>query len=106
LNSIYSLSALGLLYLYLMRYRNWLRVGVLLASIVPVAFLANIVRVLILVLVTFHMGDEAGQGFLHGFAGIVLFIVALGLFFGLDKLLELLSPFREPRQPAPAGGEG
>jgi hypothetical protein len=32
---------------------------------------------MILVLVTYHFGDEAGQGFVHGFAGMVLFIVAL-----------------------------
>lgn len=95
LNSMYSLSALGLLYIYMMRYRNWLRIGVLLASILPIAFAANIVRVLILVLVTYHFGDEAGQGFLHGFAGIVLFIVALSMLLLLDKLLSFIPLFSD-----------
>ncbi|MGH8750812.1 MAG: exosortase B, partial [Burkholderiales bacterium] len=77
LNSMFSLSAIGLLYLYLMRYKSWLHNGLLLASILPIAFCANIVRVMILILVTDHFGDEAGQGFLHGAAGIMLLIVAL-----------------------------
>ena len=47
--------------------------------IMPIAFCANVVRVMILVLVTYHFGDEAGQGFVHGFAGMVLFMVALAL---------------------------
>mgnify|MGYP001094330308 CR=1 FL=1 len=84
LHSMYSLSAIGILYLYLMQYRNRVRVLLLLVAILPIAFLANVIRVIILALVTYHLGDEAGQGFLHGFAGILLFVVALGLLFGLD----------------------
>jgi len=44
------------------------------------------VRVVILVLVTYYFGDEAGQGFVHGFAGMVLFMVALTLTIMLDSL--------------------
>jgi exosortase/archaeosortase family protein len=47
------------------------------------------VRVIILTLVTYHWGDEAGQGFIHGFAGIVLFIVALLSFMLWDVILAL-----------------
>jgi exosortase B len=89
LNSMYSLSALGLLYLYLMQYRSWWRNGIILASILPIAFVANVIRVMILILVTYHLGDEAGQGFLHGFAGMVLFVIALILLFALDAILGL-----------------
>ena len=55
--------------------------------IVPISFFANVIRVIILVLVTYHFGDEAGQGFVHGFAGMVLFIVALSLILAVDHLL-------------------
>lgn len=89
LNSMFSLAALGLLYLHLMKYRSPMRNAILLASILPIAFVANIVRVMILVLVTYHFGDAAGQGFAHGFAGMVLFVVALLLLFGLDAVLGL-----------------
>jgi exosortase B len=90
LNSMFSLSALGTLFMYIMaRGSRWHNI-VMLASILPIAFVANIVRVIVLVLITYHLGDEAGQGFLHGAAGIVLMLVALALFFALDGLLVLM----------------
>ena len=58
-------------------------------SILPIAFVANAIRVMILVLVTYHLGDEAGQGFIHGAAGMVLFVIALVLLFTFDGLLGL-----------------
>ncbi len=51
-------------------------------------------RVLLLILITFHLGDEAGQSFLHGFAGLVLFATALALLLGSDALLRKLPPLR------------
>jgi exosortase B len=90
LHSMYSLSALGTLFMYIMARRSRLHNAIMLASILPIAFIANIVRVIILVLITYHFGDEAGQGFLHGTAGIVLMLVALLCFFALDTLLERL----------------
>jgi exosortase B len=87
LNSIFSLSAMGLLYLHLMGYRSRLRNALLVLSLVPIAVLSNLVRVIFLVLLTYHAGDEAGQGFLHGFAGMFLFIVALGILFAFDRVL-------------------
>jgi exosortase B len=92
LHSMFSLSALGLLYLYMMRYRSWARNAVLIASFLPIAFVANTVRVIILVLVTYYLGDEAGQGFIHGFAGILLFMVSLLFLFTLDAVLGLILP--------------
>lgn len=89
LNSMFTLEALGLLYMNLMRYTSVLRNAALAVLIIPIAFVANVVRVIILVLVTFHFGDEAGQGFVHGFAGLVLFLVALMLIFAVDSGLGL-----------------
>lgn len=94
LNSMFSLAALGLLYMHLMARKSWLHNGIMLASILPVAFAANIVRVIVLVLVTYHLGDEAGQGFLHGSAGIVLILAALLFLFMLDGVLSRLTPGR------------
>jgi exosortase/archaeosortase family protein len=81
-----------MLYMNLMRYTSATRNVVLAILLIPTAFIANIVRVMILVLVTYHFGDEAGQGFVHGFAGMVLFMVALSLMLVLDKLLGLVFP--------------
>lgn len=89
LNSLFTLEALGLLYLNLMNYTSALRNLMLAVLIVPISFAANVTRVVILVLVTYHFGDEAGQGFVHGFAGMVLFMVALVLILFTDSLLSL-----------------
>jgi len=84
---MFSLTAVGLLYLYLMRDRSWLHNCLIVVSLLPIAFCANIVRVMFLVLVTYHYGDDAGQGFLHGFSGIVLFVIALIIILLLDAIL-------------------
>lgn len=87
LNSMFTLEALGLLYMNLMNYTSVKRNIALAVLIIPIAFLANIIRVMILILVTYYLGDEAGQGFVHGFAGMVLFIVALALMLVTDGIL-------------------
>jgi exosortase B len=87
LNSMFTLEALGLLYMNLMKYKSVARNVALAVLIIPTSFVANVVRVMILVLVTYHFGDEAGQGFVHGFAGMVLFLVALTMIISLDGLL-------------------
>jgi len=105
LHSMYSLSALGTLFMYIMGRKRLLHNAIMLASILPIAFVANIVRVIILVLITYHFGDAAGQGFLHGTAGIVLMLVALVLFFALDSLLERILRPRDP-PPTPPDNDG
>ncbi len=87
LNSMFSLSAIGLLYLYLKRYQSRLHNALIVLCLLPIAFFANLARVIILVLVTYYFGDKAGQGFMHGFSGIVLFVVALISVLLLDAVL-------------------
>jgi len=87
LNSIFTLEALGLLYANLMGYTSKLRNVLLAILVLPIAFIANIIRVLILILVTFYFGDEAGQGFVHTFAGMVLFGGGLVMMLITDGLL-------------------
>jgi exosortase len=88
LNSIISLSAIGLFYIYVRHNANWRYALLLMLAILPVAVLANFVRVLLLILITDFMGDAWAQGFLHGFAGMVMFAVALLSIFGIDRLAE------------------
>lgn len=87
LHTMFSLSALGTLFMYLTARSSVLHNAIMLASILPVAFFANVARVLVLILITFHFGDEAGQGYLHGSAGIVLLMAALTALLLLDSLL-------------------
>jgi exosortase B len=87
LNSMFGLAAIGALYMFVMQRRGVLHNAVMLLSILPIAFAANIVRVACLVLITYKLGDEAGQGFMHGAAGLMLFLVALGMLMALDFAL-------------------
>jgi exosortase B len=90
LNSMIALSGIGLLYIYLSRTGSrWLELF-LLASILPIALLANILRVLALVLITYYFGDEAGVSF-HDKASYLEILVAFGGFFLLDLILSRLS---------------
>jgi len=88
LHTLFTLEALGLLYLNIVRHDSLFRNVTLAILIVPISFAANVIRVMVLTLITYHFGDEAGQGFLHGFAGMVLFLSALLLIIGVDSLLQ------------------
>jgi len=84
LHTLLTLEALGLLYLNLVRRNSAFRNFGLGLLIIPISFTANVVRVGTLVLVTYYLGDAAGQGFLHAFAGMVLFLSALTLTILVD----------------------
>lgn len=91
MRTLFMLEALGIFYLNVVEYSSWLRNVTLAALIVPISFTANMIRVGFLVLLTYYFGDEVGQGFLHGFAGMVLFLSALFLIISIDGLLRAIS---------------
>lgn len=88
LQTLLTLEALGLFYLNIVHHTSIFRNVALAVLIIPISFTANVIRVIVLTLITFHYGDAAGQGFLHGFAGMVLFLSALILILGVDTLLQ------------------
>ena len=87
LHTVFTLEAMGLLYLHLIKRDSFARNVSLALLILPISFFANTVRVIILVLVTYYYGDEVGQGFIHGFAGLVLFGTALVLIIFTDSMI-------------------
>jgi exosortase B len=89
MNSIVSLAALTLLYTHLTGPSSARRWIVLLASVIPIAIAANVLRVLALALIAYHFGDDAAQGAIHTAAGLLVFIVAFLLLTGLDSLFGL-----------------
>jgi exosortase B len=97
LNTLLTLEALGLLYLNLVRHDSALRNVTLALLIVPISFTANVIRVIVLTLITYYFGDEAGQGFIHGFAGMVLFLAALALIVTADSATRMFVRGRQPR---------
>lgn len=88
LQTLLTLEALGLFYLNLVQHTSLFRNVALAILIIPISFTANVIRVIVLTLITYHYGDAAGQGFLHGFAGMVLFLSALILIIVVDSLLQ------------------
>ena len=93
LQTLLTLEALGLFYLNVVRHTSVFRNVALAILIVPISFGANVIRVITLTLITYYLGDAAGQGFLHDFAGMVLFLSALILILGVDSLLHYIVKF-------------
>jgi exosortase B len=98
LNSIFALEAIGVFYLSVVQHTERWRNITLAVLIVPIAFVSNVIRVMVLVLVTYYYGDAAGQGFVHDFSGILLFMVATALTIGTDSLIGFLSKKFRPKQ--------
>jgi exosortase len=86
LNSIVTLGALCLFYVYLRHRSNFTAFIVISIAAIPIAMFSNFVRVLALVLVTYYFGESAAQGFIHDFAGLLMFSVALLTVFAVDQL--------------------
>ena len=70
-------------------------VGALLLAWFSNSWIPLAIYVIVLTLITYYFGDAAGQGFLHGFAGMVLFITALILILSADTLLQWIVKMRE-----------
>lgn len=98
MNSIIGLTAITLLYIYLMHRASWRYALLLVAFILPIAVVVNLIRVTVLVLLTYYYGDAVAQGFLHVTAGMMLFILALLLVFALDAALRKLVNRRQRRR--------
>ena len=89
-NSLIGLTAISLFYVYILHRADWTHVGILLLAIVPTAIIANLVRVIVLILLTYSFGDAVAQGFAHNLAGLFLFAVALGLMVAFDLAIRRL----------------
>jgi exosortase len=86
LNSIISLGAICLFYGYLRHRSNFAAFAIIALSVIPIAVFSNFMRVVILILVTYYLGESAAQGFLHDFAGLTMFAVALATVFVIDSV--------------------
>jgi exosortase B len=87
INSIFALSAIGIFYIHEFVGDNLVRKLILIVSIVPITIVANIFRVVTLVLGSYYLGVDTIEGLFHDLTGISLFVFALLLFFLLDRVL-------------------
>jgi exosortase len=86
-NSIFALSAIGVFYVHEFVSNHPTRKLLLILSIIPITVLANVFRVVTLVLGAYYIGVDTIEGLFHDLTGIALFIFALALFFLLDRVL-------------------
>jgi exosortase len=87
INSLIGICALGLFYVYL-RHGNAPRYAILLVALMmPLAIAANFLRVILLVLITYYVSENAAQGLSHQLIGMGMFILAMLMLLGLDALL-------------------
>lgn len=107
IRSLVSLVTLGIIYSYFTDHRSWVRVSATLATI-PIAIVANGMRVAGTGIAAHYYGEEAATGFFHTFSGWLVFAVAFGMLFVVMQLLQKVTPSRRPPMPAPlahVGGE-
>jgi exosortase/archaeosortase family protein len=85
------LLTLGIVYGYFTDTRWGVRTAIALSAI-PVAIIANGLRVAGTGLAAHFYGAGAAQGFFHTFSGWLVFVVAFLLLFGVVRVLQWLLP--------------
>jgi exosortase len=95
IRSLISLLTLGIVYGYFMDPRIWARV-VLAFSAVPVAIIANGVRVAGTGIAAHYYGPEAAQGFFHTFSGWLVFLAAFVMLSLLHRIILMIAPRKRP----------
>jgi exosortase len=86
IRSLMSLTALAIAYGYLTEPRWWVRY-LLVVLMVPIAIAANAIRITGAGMLAHRFGPTAAEGFLHGFSGWVIFLVAILLMFVSHRIL-------------------
>lgn len=105
IRSLISLITLGLVFGYFSDSRVWVRTAIV-ASAIPVAIVANGMRVAGTGIAASWYGPKAAEGFFHDFSGWAVFAVAFVLMLAIHRLIVRLAPQRQPVPPQPAVAEG
>lgn len=86
LKYLISLTAFGALYAYIAQVKYRAKAFLFVLS-VPISFVANVLRVILMVLVAYRWGVEKVEGRIHDFFGIMLFVVAFVFLFLMEWFL-------------------
>ena len=73
-------------------------------STIPIAMLVNAIRVALTGILTHHYGQEAAQGAIHDFQGIITFGLAFVLLMAESRPMDLVVGLRRRSGPRPGGG--
>ena len=85
LRSLMSLITVAVLYGLFFERRVWMRC-LLVALAVPVAVIANALRIVITALLAKYVNAELAEGFFHALSGVVLFVLSFAVLAGFHAL--------------------
>jgi exosortase len=91
IRSLLSLTTLSIIYGYLMEKSVRVRV-VLALSAIPIAVIANSLRILGTGLTVQYWDPDKAEGFFHAFSGWLIFVVSLSMLFLFHRLLRAIRP--------------
>jgi exosortase/archaeosortase family protein len=66
---------------------GWKKKAILVLSAIPIAMLANIIRISGTGILAHFYGDKVARGFLHEFSGIAIFIFGFAVLLGIFTLI-------------------
>jgi exosortase len=98
IRSLMSLLALAVIYGYFLEPKIYRRVLLVLAT-VPIAVVANSLRVVGTGLMVHWWNPEKASGFFHTFSGWMIFVLSLLLLFSIHSAMRLLERWRAGRKP-------
>ena len=89
IRSLMSLTTLAIIYGYLMERRIWVRCLLAVASI-PIAIVANSVRIIGTGLLVQYWDPDKAEGFFHASWGWIIFVLSLLMLYALHAFIRLL----------------
>lgn len=95
--SVFALFALGIFYVYFLSIPVHWKIGLVLATF-PIAFVANLFRIVVVSALTYFIGPVALDMFFHRFSGTVTFLLALILLVLSGELLREKYPEQSARK--------
>ena len=96
IRSLMSLTTVAVIYAYFLESKFWPR-ALLSLSAVPIAVIANGLRVTGTALLAYYWNQEAAEGFFHNFSGWLIFVLSLLMLFSLQGLMGWLRKRRKPQ---------
>ena len=86
LKTLSALLLVGLLLAYFL-HKDWWRRSIIILAVAPMALVANALRNTTIILIGHNYGEQAAMGWLHGFSGLVVFLLAIVLLILLSETL-------------------
>jgi exosortase len=93
IRSLISLETLAIFVGYFWKAPVWERVALALSA-VPIAVVANALRIMVTGLLVQYWDPAKAEGFFHSFSGVVIFILSVGMLILLHRLTGLLTRWR------------